>query len=185
VIAQVSAPHSFAVNRNITGSRCGPAGYRPVSKVNFPQVSVMCLNRRVMTVLSRFRRAREQPPAAAPTMLEVYGARKLPDLSGFWVYALGASTDGHIWYVGLSESLKRRLDEHEHVHPDLWDPRQVYLIPADSEPQACIRQLTLIDFYQPEHNTLGTTEFLRKRVASLDKPAGKLSRSLDSGKAAI
>ena len=124
-----------------------------------------------------------EPERPAPTMLEVYGARLLPDLSGWWVYALGASTDGHIWYVGISESLKRRLDGHEHAHPDLWDPRQVYLIPAAHEPQACIRQLTLIDFYQPEHNTLATVEVLRKRVASFDKPAGRLSRPLDRSQA--
>jgi excinuclease UvrABC nuclease subunit len=116
-------------------------------------------------------------------MLEVYGAKMLPDLSGWWVYALGASTDGHVWYAGISESLKRRLDAHEHAHPELWDPRQVYLIPAENELQACIKQLTLIDFYQPEHNTLGTTEMLRRRVALLDKPAGRISRSLDRSQA--
>jgi predicted GIY-YIG superfamily endonuclease len=130
------------------------------------------------------RRAPAPPPSRpAPTMLEVYGARLLPDLSGWWVYALGASTDGRVWYVGITSSLKRRLDEHEHAHPDLWDPRLVYLVPADSEPQACIRQLTLIDYYQPERNTLGTTEVLRKRVASLDKPKGTWSKSLDRSQA--
>lgn len=130
------------------------------------------------------RRARTpEPERPAPTMLEVYGAKMLPDLSGWWVYALGASTDGRIWYVGMSESLMRRVDAHAHTHPDLWDPRQVYLIPCIGEPEACIRQLALIDFYQPEHNTLGTTEVLRKRVASFDKPAGRLSRSLDRSQA--
>jgi hypothetical protein len=132
---------------------------------------------------SRRARGPAEPERPAPTMLEVYGARLLPDLSGWWVYALGASTDGHVWYVGISESLMRRVDAHAHAHPDLWDPRQVYLIPADNEPQACIRQLTLIDFYQPEHNTLATVEVLRKRVASLDKPQGKWSKSLDRSQA--
>lgn len=134
--------------------------------------------------VSWLRRAQTEPTARpAPSMLEVYRARLLPDLSGWWVYALAARTDGRVFYVGMTESLKRRLDAHEHAWPELWDPRQVYLIAADNELSACIRQLNLIDFYQPEHNTLGTTELLRKRVAALDKPAGRLSRSLDSSKA--
>jgi excinuclease UvrABC nuclease subunit len=110
-------------------------------------------------------------------MLEVYQARMLPDLSGWWVYALGDRTDRHIFYVGQSESLKRRLDAHEHAYPGQYDPRQVYLIPCLGEPEACIRELALIDFYQPERNTLGTTEKLRARVAGLNKPAGRLSRT--------
>ena len=129
------------------------------------------------------RRATAPATAPAPTMLEVYEARLLPDLSGWWVYALGARTDGHIWYVGISESLMRRVDAHAHAHPELWDPRRVYLIPCEHEPQACIRQLTLIDFYQPEHNTLATVDVLRKRVASFDRPAGRLARPLDRSQA--
>jgi hypothetical protein len=117
-------------------------------------------------------------------MLEVYQAQVLPDLSGWWVYALGAAADGHIFWVGISDHLLSRLRDHSYTFKDLYDPGRVYLIPADSEPQACIRQLTLIDFYQPERNTLGTIEVLRKRVASLDKPAGRLSsRPLDRSQA--
>jgi hypothetical protein len=122
-------------------------------------------------------------PAPAPSMLEVYGAKMLPDLSGWWVYALSDRADGHVFYVGLSDHLLSRLRDHSYTYREQYDPRQVYLIPAVHEPQACIRQLTLIDFYQPEHNTLGTTETLRKRVASFDKPAGRLSRSLDRSQA--
>jgi hypothetical protein len=137
----------------------------------------------LVSLLRRTRAA--EPERPVPSLLEVYGARLLPDLSGWWVYALGAGTDGHVFYVGISESLKRRLDAHEHTYPHLWDPRRVYLIPADNELSACIRQLALIDFYQPECNTLGATEALRRRVAALDKPAGRVSRSLDQSKAVV
>jgi hypothetical protein len=116
-------------------------------------------------------------------MLDVYGARLLPDLSGWWVYALGARTDGHVFWVGISDHLLSRLRDHSYAFKELYDPRRVHLIPADNELQACIRQLNLIDFYQPEHNTLGTVEALRKRVASFDRPAGRLSRSLDRSQA--
>jgi hypothetical protein len=124
-----------------------------------------------------------EPERPAPTMLEVYAARLLPDLSGWWVYALGDRADGHVFYAGQSDHLVSRLRDHQYKYPGQYDPRRVYLIAVEHEPQACIRQLALIDFYQPERNTLATTEILRKRVASFDKPAGRLSRSLDRSQA--
>lgn len=130
------------------------------------------------------RRAQPEPAARpVPTMLEVYGARLLPDLSGWWVYALADRGDRHVFYVGQSDHLLSRLRDHGYTFKDQYDPRQVYLIPCLGEPEACIRELALIDWYQPERNTLGTTEKLRARVAGLNKPAGRLSRSLDQSKA--
>jgi hypothetical protein len=185
VIAQVSALCSLPAKRNAFGFKRDFPGCRPVSEVKFSQVSGIHLNGKLEVPVPWFRRARgpAAPERPAPTMLEVYQAQVLPDLSGWWVYALGASTDGHIWYVGMSESLMRRVDAHAHAHPELWDPRRVYVIPCIGEPEASIRQLALIDYYQPERNTLATTQMLRKRVASLDKPAGRLSRSLDRSQA--
>lgn len=133
-----------------------------------------------MRLLRRTRGPEPEPARPAPTMLEVYGAKMLPDLSGWWVYALGDAADRHIFYVGQSDHLVSRLRDHQYNYAGQYDPTQVYLIAVIGEPEACIRQLALIDFYQPERNTLGTTDVLRKRVASLDKPAGKLSaRFLD------
>jgi hypothetical protein len=122
------------------------------------------------------------PERPAPTMLEVYAARLLPDLSGWWVYALGASTDGHVFYVGQTNHLVSRLRDHGYTYRELYDPRRVYLIPCDGEGDACIRELTLIDYYQPERNTVGTTEVLRRRVAALGKPTGH-ARALDRSQA--
>lgn len=135
--------------------------------------------------MSWLRRAQlvTEPERPAPTMLEVYQALVLPDLSGWWVYALGAATDRHIFYIGQSDHLLSRLRDHSYNYPDLWDPRQVFLVPCIGEPEACIRELALIDFYQPERNTLGTTEKLRARVAALNKPRGKHDRSLDRSQA--
>lgn len=128
--------------------------------------------------MSLLRRApRPEPARSAPTMLEVYGARLLPDLSGWWVYALCDLGDGHVFYVGQSDHLLSRLRDHSYTFKDQFDPRRVYLVACIGEPEACIRELALIDWYQPERNTLATTEVLRKRVAGLNKPAGRLSRS--------
>lgn len=123
------------------------------------------------------------PERKPPTMLEVYGARLLPDLSGWWVYALADCADRHVFYVGQSDHLVSRLRDHAYTYRGQYDPRQVYLIPCIGEPEACIRELAMIDFYQPERNTLGTTEKLRARVSGLNKPAGRLSRSLDRSQA--
>jgi excinuclease UvrABC nuclease subunit len=118
-------------------------------------------------------------------MLEVYQARLLPDLSGWWVYALTDRADGHVFYVGQSANLLSRLRDWSYQFKEQYDPHGIYLVPCIGEPEACIRELALIDFYQPERNILGTTEKLRARVAGLNKPHGKLSRSLDQSQAAV
>lgn len=114
-----------------------------------------------------FRRTARQPELRVPpeiTALQFAGARLLPDLSGFWVYALGAAGDGRIWYAGQSESLLRRLDDHRRDYPDLFDWARVWLKPVRDCYQADLYELLLIDFYQPEKNTIGKTAELRKRV---------------------
>jgi hypothetical protein len=134
--------------------------------------------------VSLLRRApRPEPARPAPTMLEVYGARLLPDLSGWWVYALCDIGDGHVFYAGMSDHLLSRLRDHGYTFKDQYDPANVRLIPVENEPTACIRQLALIDFYQPERNTLATVEALRRRVALLDKPHGRRERPLDRSQA--
>ena len=119
-----------------------------------------------MPVWSRRTVEQPEPGPRRVTALEYYGARLLPDLSGWWVYALGAAGDGRIWYAGQSESLLRRLDDHRRDYPDLFDLAQVYLIPCRDQSQANVRELELIDHYQPEKNSVGRTEELRRRVHS-------------------
>ena len=123
-----------------------------------------------------------EPERPAPTMLEVYAARLLPDLSGWWVYALGDRADRHIFYAGQSDHLLSRLRDHSYNFREQYDPRQVYLIPCEGEGEACIRELAVIDFYQPERNTIGTTEALRKRVAFMTRP-NRNTKSLDRSQA--
>jgi hypothetical protein len=110
------------------------------------------------------RRPAEPEAPRRVTALEYYGAKMLPDLSGWWVYALGARTDGHIFRAGQSESLLRRLDDYQREYPDLYDPRQVYLIPVADQHQADLREAELIDFYQPEKNTAGRRSELERRL---------------------
>lgn len=120
----------------------------------------------------RYRRihVRRQAPAPAEprqvTALEYYSARLLPDYTGGWVYALGASTDGRVFYVGQSESVLRRLYDHSLANPDLFDWTRVYLIACRDQLQMDARELECIDHYQPERNSAGRTADLRRRVAA-------------------
>lgn len=111
-------------------------------------------------------------PQAAPrvTALEYYSARLMPDYSGWWVYALGARTDGHIFYSGQTDNLISRLRDHSYQHKDLFDPARVYLIPVEHQGRADVVELELIDFYQPERNTVGREADLRGRARRLNKP---------------
>ena len=138
----------------------------------------------------RLRRARQDAPtvpmaAPRPSALEYYGARMLPDLSGWWVYALGACDDGRIFYVGQSNNLISRLRDWSYQHKDLYDPAKVYLIPVGNEARACVVELELIDHYQPERNQVGKTDELRAKVYLLSKPAiGGWNARLDRKQAA-
>ena len=120
------------------------------------------------------RRAR---PVEAPTLplprvtaLEYHGAQLLPDLAGFWVYALGSRLDRHVFYVGQSENLLSRLRDHSYQHKDLFDPGQVYLVRVPNQSRADVVELDLINFYQPERNQVGRTADLSQRVRRLNKP---------------
>lgn len=132
--------------------------------------------------MSLLRRAPAPVAAPRPTMLEVYAARLLPDLSGWWVYALCDLADGHVFYVGQSDHLLSRLRDHSYNYREQFDHARVYLIPVAGEGEACIRELAMIDFYQPERNTIGTTEALHKRVAVMTRP-NRNTRSLDRSQA--
>jgi hypothetical protein len=131
------------------------------------------------------------------TALEFYEARLMPDYSGWWVYALGDATRGGIiFYAGQSEHLLRRLDDHRLKFGERFDYQQVWLIKVRDQRQADLVELTLIDYYQPEANTVGRSEELRKRnrtansgfapghTYSAEYWAAQRAASLDSGQVA-
>jgi excinuclease UvrABC nuclease subunit len=114
-----------------------------------------------------FRRARQaEPEPRKPTALEFHGAELLPDLSGWWVYALGLRDPGgvRIWYAGQSESLLRRLDDHRRAYPDRFDWSLIWLIKVRDEQEADLVELQLINSYQPECNLAGRADDLRRRA---------------------
>jgi hypothetical protein len=133
------------------------------------------------------RRTVTADPAPAPrvTALEYYGAVLLRDLSGWWVYALGDIGDGHVFYAGQSENLLSRLRDHAYTFKAQFDPAQVWLVPCASQADADRKELELIDFYQPEHNSAGRTEVLRQLARGRTRGARGIrndSEVLDSRK---
>lgn len=118
------------------------------------------------------RRPRTEPePPREITALEFRRAELMPDYSGWWVYCLGraglpVATRGFIWYAGQSESLPRRLDDHRRAYPELFGWDRVFLIRVRDEYQACLIELEMIDYYQPEYNTMGRADELRSRLAA-------------------
>jgi hypothetical protein len=121
-------------------------------------------------MLMKRRPAPEPEPPRRQTPLEFYGARLLPPLHGWWVYALeDRARPGVIFYVGASEKLVSRLRDHSYAYPERYDPERVWLIPVDGQAQADLVELSLIDHYQPECNTLGRREELQGRLRSRNR----------------
>lgn len=108
-------------------------------------------------------RSQAEPEAPrAVTALEFHAAALFPDYSGWWVYALGHRDDGHIFRAGQSESLLRRLDDYRRTYPEAFDLARVWLIKVRDESEADLVELNLINYYQPEYNTAGRAEDLRR-----------------------
>lgn len=135
-------------------------------------------------MLRRPRVPAEDKPVSA---LQFLGAVLLPDLSGWWVYALADVRDGRIFYVGQSENLISRLRDHGYAYAERFDPARVYLVRAADQAQADLYELTLIERYDPECNRLGRREELAARARAQNKPGWprrpRLADSLDSGQA--
>jgi len=123
----------------------------------------------------------EQPRAV--TALEFRQAQLMPDYTGWWVYALPHRDDGHIFYTGQSESLLRRLDDHRRAHPQMFDPKRIYLIPVRDQAQADLVELELIDYYQPECNRSGRADDLR-RIAH-QRTRGGRTRAVDASQGTV
>lgn len=125
-------------------------------------------------------------PAPQVTALQFLGAVLLPDLSGWWVYALADVRDGRIFYAGQSDHLISRLRDHQYSYPERWDPRGVYLVRAADQAQADLYELMLIERYDPECNDVGRRDELARRARAHNKPQTRVRRladSLDSGQA--
>jgi hypothetical protein len=114
------------------------------------------------------RRAQPAEPREV-TALEYYGAVLLRDLAGWWVYALGDVTDRHIFYAGQSANLLSRLRDHSYTFKTQFDPAQVWLVPCKNQADADRKELELIDYYQPEHNTVGRAQELERLVHGANK----------------
>lgn len=127
--------------------------------------------------IARRRRGRA---AAAPlprqvTALEMYGAVPTEDYSGWWVYAFADRpgsqwTDGRVWYAGQSEHLWSRWRDHYYSYKDRFDAAVKWRIRVRDQAQADLVELVLIDFYQPECNSLGRADDLRRKVKRYANP---------------
>jgi hypothetical protein len=125
-------------------------------------------------------------PAARVTALEYYGAKVMPDYSGWWVYALASRLDMHVFYVGQSDNLISRLRDHSY-NPQfrgLLDWRRIYLVPVPHQGRADVVELELIDAYQPEYNKIGRADELREKARDLNRPRiGGWNRGVPRGQA--
>jgi hypothetical protein len=126
-------------------------------------------------------------PARQVSALQFLGAVLLPDLSGWWVYALGDVADGHVFYAGQSDHLISRLRDHSYSYRAQFDPARVYLVRVADQAQADLYELMLIERYAPECNSVGRREELAKRCRAQNKPGWarqpRLADSIDSSQA--
>jgi hypothetical protein len=149
-----------------------------------------------MPGFGRFRRRPAALGAAAPRQvgaLEYYGALRLQDPTGWWVYALEDARDldltrpypERVFYVGQSESLFRRLDDWRRVFPERFSWAGIWLIKVRDSYQADLRELELIDHYQPECNHMGRAAELRDRInryQGKQRRTGRSAAPLDASK---
>lgn len=125
----------------------------------------------------------EPEPMRKATALEFYQAVLMTDFSGWWVYALPDRRTGRIFYAGQSNSLFRRLDDHRRDYPDRFDWAQIWLIRVADENEADLVELQLITSYQPECNTAGRAEDLRRRAHGRVRGGRMPRRAVDSRQA--
>lgn len=121
-------------------------------------------------------RPRVPEPAPQVSALQFLGAVLLPDLSGWWVYALADVRDGAIFYAGQSDHLISRLRDHQYAYAERWDPRGVYLMKVADRAQADLYELMLIERYDPECNDVGRRAELARRCRGLNRPGFRQAR---------
>jgi hypothetical protein len=124
---------------------------------------------REVSPLAMYQAGRAQWTGDPVTPLELYGAVLAPDFSGWWVYAFADQpgsrwSDGLVWYAGQSNHLWSRWRDHNYAYGERFAAADKYLIRVDNEAEADLRELTLIDFYQPECNDKGRKADLAAKV---------------------
>lgn len=130
---------------------------------------------REVSPLAMYRAARlpglERPFDAqeAVTPLELYGARRAPDLSGLWVYAFADRpgsqwSDGLVWYAGQSDNVWSRWRDHYYRFKERFTAAGKYLVPAANAAEADMIELVMIHFYDPECNDKGRRADLEAKV---------------------
>lgn len=110
-----------------------------------------------------------EPPAGV-TALEYLGARRMPNMAGWWVYALCDAADGHVFYAGQTNNFYSRLRDHSYTYKEQFDPAQIHVIPCEDQGEADLYELLLIRRYDPERNTVGRRGELEARARGANKP---------------
>jgi hypothetical protein len=102
------------------------------------------------------------------TALEFLHAQVLPDLSGWWVYALEKDHPVRVAYAGQSAHGLRRLADQVAAHGGLAGDggtiTRIWLIPCDDQAQADLFELMLIRFYDPPEQAAGRREDLERQA---------------------
>jgi hypothetical protein len=120
------------------------------------------------------------------TPLELYGAVVTEDLSGRWVYAFQDQpgsrwTDGRVWYAGqVSVGLWSRWRDHYYKYGARFTEAVKWRIPVANAPEADLRELTLIDFYQPECNDKGRRADLAAKVTAWNRGSREMDQDMRS-----
>jgi predicted GIY-YIG superfamily endonuclease len=130
---------------------------------------------------------------APVTPLELYGAVVTEDLSGRWVYAFqdlpgSRWSDGRVFYAGQTENLYTRWRDHYYRFGERFTAAVKWRVPVVNEPEADLRELTFINFYEPECNDKGRAADLEAKVrrwarGTKEFDAAVRRRSLDSKQA--
>lgn len=118
---------------------------------------------REVTPLAMYRAGLVDWPGPEVTPLEMYGAKRSPDFSGWWVYAL-ADKEGRVWRAGQSSRLWSRWRDYFYTYGERFTASDKWLIPVANEAEADLIELVLIHFYDPECNTKGRRADLEAKV---------------------
>jgi hypothetical protein len=107
---------------------------------------------------------------AGVTALEFLAARRMPDMTGTWVYALCDAADGRVFYAGQTANFYSRMRDHSYAFKDRFDPGQMYVVPCEDQAEADLYELLLIRRYDPECNTVGRRGELEGRLRTNGRP---------------
>jgi hypothetical protein len=117
-----------------------------------------------VTFLRARRITPEQLPPPRVTTLEFIEASLVPDMSGWFVYALCQRADGHVFYAGQTDHWYSRIRDHSYQFKEEFDPAGIWHRPCVDQAEADLYELLLIRRYDPERNTAGRREELEARM---------------------